>query len=119
MKFFQETTDWNEHGTPNHVYLFSDDKSKAFGYVKAGTEEVFKFKSPIRLDLRGRTFKAVPNSFGYEIPAEEVEGQVWTVKGSKGDEYKVTETRGEFACTCSGFRFRGGCKHVEAIRQKV
>lgn len=117
MKFYEETTKW-ETRTPNHIYLLSDDKSKAFAYVRSGTRDVFKFKSPIRLDLRGRTFKAVPNTFGYKIETEAVEGRVWTVKGSKGDEYRVSEERGEFKCTCSGFRFRGACRHVEDIRSK-
>lgn len=118
MKFYEETTKW-ETRTPNHTYLLSDDKSKAFAYVRAGTESVFKFKRPIKLDLRGRTFKAVPNTFGYKIEAEKVEGRVWTVKGSKGDEYKITELNGNYSCSCSGFRFRQSCRHVESIRQKV
>ena len=122
MKFYEETTKW-ETRTPNHTYLLSDDKSKAFAYVRAGTESVFKFKRPIKLDLRGRTFKAVPNTFGYKIEAEKVEGRVWTVKGSKGDEYKITELNGNYSCSCSGFRFRQDCRHVnrhvESIRQKV
>ena len=119
MKFYEETTKW-ETRTPNHTYLLSDDKSKAFAYVRAGTESVFKFKRPIKLDLRGRTFKAVPNTFGYKIEAEKVEGRVWTVKGSKGDEYKITERSGNLSCTCSGFRFRGDCRHIKdpSIRQK-
>ena len=121
MKFYEETTKWSDSNTANHTYLLSDDKSKAFAYVRAGTRDVFKFKRPIRLDLRGRTFKAVPNTFGYKIEAEEVEGRVWTVKGSKGDEYKITERSGNLSCTCSGFRFRGDCRHIKdpSIRQKV
>ena len=118
MKFYEETTKW-EVSTPNHTYLLSDDKSKAFAYVRAGTRTVFKFKAPLRLNLRGRTFKAVPNTFGYKIETEQVEGRVWTVKGSKGDEYQVSEHSGNFNCTCSGFRFRGQCRHVESIRQTV
>jgi uncharacterized Zn finger protein len=48
---------------------------------------------------------------------EEPEGRVWTVKGSKGDEYKVSELNGNWSCTCSGFKFRGKCKHEESVRQ--
>lgn len=114
MKFYEETTKW-EVSTPNHTYLLSDDKSKAFAYVRAGTRTVFKFKAPIRLDLRGRTFKAVPNSFGYQIEKEISGNPQWTVKGSKGDVYVVEKTDSGYTCTCSGFRFRGKCRHIETL----
>jgi uncharacterized Zn finger protein len=38
------------------------------------------------------------------------------VKGSKGDEYRITEVNGNLSCTCSGFRFRGDCRHVKSIQ---
>ena len=114
MKFFQETTKWSTNDTPNHIYLFSDDKSKAFGYVKAGTKDVIKFKSPIRFDLRGRTFKTVPNTFGYALEREVSTNPQWTVKGSKGDVYVVERTQNGLTCTCSGFKFRAKCKHVDS-----
>lgn len=115
MKFYEETTKW-ESSTPNHTYLLSDDKSRAFAYVRAGTQDVFKFKSPIRLDLRGRTFKAVPNTFGYTIEKEVTKNPQWQVKGSKGDVYIVEKTENSYTCTCSGFRFRGRCKHIESVQ---
>jgi hypothetical protein len=116
MKFYEETTKW-ETSTPNHTYLLSDDKSKAFAYVRAGTRAVFKFKAPIKLDLRGRTFKAVPNTFGYAIETEEVtKNPQWKIKGSKGDIYLVEKTDSGYNCTCSGFRFRGRCKHIESVQ---
>lgn len=37
----------------------------------------------------------------------------WTVKGSKGDIYTVTQIGTKWACTCSGFQFRRQCKHVK------
>lgn len=36
----------------------------------------------------------------------------WTVKGSKGNEYTVTQTGTKFHCTCPGFTFRHTCKHT-------
>lgn len=117
MKFFEETTKWTDSDTPNHTYLLSDNKSKAFGYVRAGTKAVFTFKRPIALDLRGRTFKAVPNTFGYTIKTEEVtKNPQWKIKGSKGDIYLVEKTDSGYTCTCSGFRFRAKCKHVESVQ---
>lgn len=118
MKFYQETTDYRDK-VANGVYLLSDDKTKMYAYVAPGQKSVKKFKNFIRIDTRGRKFTAVPNTYGFKIEEEQYEGRVWTVKGSKGDEYKVTESGGNFQCSCSGFRFRGACKHVESIRVAV
>ena len=37
----------------------------------------------------------------------------WTVSGSKGDQYTVTQNGTKWSCTCSGFQFRRTCKHVK------
>ena len=116
MKVFLETTKWSD-GYPNHVYFMNDSKSKMYAYVRAGTQEPFRFKKPIGIDLRGRKFVEVPNKWKFAVEEEKPKGRVWEVKGSKGDVYKVTESDGQLACTCSGFRFRGQCKHVEGIKQ--
>jgi hypothetical protein len=63
----------------------------------------------------GRKFKLNSVQFKTDIRPPEPEGRVWEVKGSKGDVYKVTELRGEWSCTCSGFRFRGDCKHIKGV----
>ena len=111
MKVLLETTEWDTK-TPNHVYFLDDSKSKMFAYVKFGTGEPFKFKNPIRIDTRGRKFREVPNTWGFSLKESEPEGRVVIVKGSKGDEYRVTEVNGAWSCTCSGFKFRGQCKHL-------
>ena len=60
---YVETTKWQEPGQPNHVYIFTEipknRTAKAIGYVRAGTKEVFKFKKPYTIDLKGRTFEAL------------------------------------------------------------
>lgn len=35
------------------------------------------------------------------------------VKGSKGQDYILTQTNNKWTCTCPGFEFRGNCKHVK------
>ena len=115
MKFFQETTKWPSD-TPNHTYLLSDDKSKMYAYVRVGTKDVFTFKNPIRIDARGRTFKAVENTFKYVMPEAVLsQNPQWKVKGSKGDVYLVERTEHGLTCSCSGFKFRGKCKHLSMI----
>jgi hypothetical protein len=49
-------------------------------------------------------------------PVDEPE-QVFSVTGSKGDPYIVTKKRGQWFCTCSGFGFRGKCRHVETAKE--
>ena len=119
MKFLQETTEWKEGIVSNHLYVMDDSKDKMLAYRQAGKKEFFKFKKPIKIDLRGRKFTEVKNTFGFKMEEEVPEGNVHKVVGSKGEEYIVTELRGEYSCTCSGFKFRGKCKHSEMIQNKV
>jgi flagellin-like hook-associated protein FlgL len=119
VKWFLEITDWKDT-TPNGVYLLDDSKTKMYAFRSHGGKGSIKvFKNPIKIDVRGRKFVVNPVQFKTKLKEEEPEGRVWTVKGSKGDEYRVTESGGNLSCTCSGFRFRGTCKHSESIRQTV
>tara|TARA_Y100001963_G_scaffold92730_1_gene127617 strand:- start:581 stop:922 length:342 start_codon:yes stop_codon:yes gene_type:complete len=38
------------------------------------------------------------------------------VKGSKGKTYKVTKQGDKWKCQCSGFQFRGKCKHITNLK---
>lgn len=115
MKWFVETTEWTDAKSDNHIYLLDDSKSKMFAYVKFGKGRPLKFKQPIRIDIRGRRFKVNPVQFKVDVEAEVPEGRVIEVVGSKGDVYKVTELRGDYSCSCSGFRFRSKCRHIEQL----
>ena len=112
MKVFVETTAW-ESTTPNHTYFMDDSKSKAYAYIPVGKTELFEFKSPLKLDVRGRKFREVANTVGF-FPRSELKlvGKSWKVVGSKGDEYTVSEEDGVLTCSCSGFKFRGQCRHT-------
>ena len=113
MKVFEEITAWDEN-TPNHTYFMDDSKSRAYAYIPVGGTELFEFKTPLKLDVRGRKFREVPNTVGF-APRNEVKTvtRSWTVTGSKGDSYTVTQEHGYLTCSCSGFKFRGKCRHTE------
>jgi hypothetical protein len=115
MKWFAETTDWPGATAHNHVYLLDDSKSKMFAYVKFGTGRPEKFSKPIRIDIRGRKFKVNPEQYQVDVEAEVPEGRVIEVQGSRGDVYQVTELGGKYSCTCSGFKFRGNCRHIQGV----
>jgi hypothetical protein len=62
MKVMLETTQWDTEGDCNHIYVFEDFKpssrqARAIAYVPHGTDPVQKFRTPLDIDLRGRTFK--------------------------------------------------------------
>ena len=113
MKFFRETTQW---AVPNHTYLLSTDKSKMYGYIKVSSGDTVTFKKPYKFDVRGRQFVEV-KELG-EI-ALEAQGETWKVDGSKGNSYIVQKIDNLYTCTCSGFKFRGDCKHVKQIEETV
>lgn len=118
MKWFAETTDYRDR-VANGIYLLDDSKSKMYAFKPRGTGEIKVFRNPIRIDVRGRKFVVNPVQFRTEVKEPEPEGRFWTVKGSKGDEYKVSEVNGNFSCTCSGFKFRAKCRHVDSIQAEV
>lgn len=106
---FLETTVW-DGPYPNHTYLLEGDR--AIAYIKVGTKEPFYFSKPIQLDKRGRKFQKLDkNPFG----KQETDPTLIEVKGSKGDTYYVDPVAA--TCTCSGFKFRGTCKHLKSLEK--
>ena len=114
MKWFAETTDYKD-SVPNGIYLLDDAKVKMYAFKAKGTGDIKVFKNPIKIETRGRKFVVNPVQFETTLKEPEPEGRVFEVKGSKGDVYKVTELNGNLSCSCSGFRFRGDCKHVKGL----
>lgn len=114
MKWFAETTDYRD-SVPNGIYLLDDSKSKMYAFTPSGAKNIKVFRNPIRIDVRGRKFKLNPVQFKTQLTEEAPEGRVIEVQGSKGDIYKVSELNGAWSCTCSGFKFRGDCKHIKSV----
>ena len=111
MKFYQETTTWAEP-FGNGIYLLDDAKTKMYAYIRPGSTEIKQFKTAIRIDTRGRKFVVLKNQPNFVIE-ETTNPERWEVTGSKGDLYIVTREEGVYNCTCSGFNFRGACRHVK------
>ena len=124
MKFFQETTQWDSPTAPNHIYYLSDDKSKMVGYIQQGTTVLKKFKQPIGISTKGRTFKVVAikgedDSVYFQSTPEFVPSNVIaTVTGSNGAVYTVSKNGSRYSCTCTGFQFRRKCKHTQEFDNK-
>ena len=119
MKFLQEITVWADPAIVNHLYVMTDSKDKMLAFKHASHADFKVFKAPIRIDTRGRKFKEVPNTFGFSLTEPEVEGREHKVTGSKGEVYTVIELEGKYSCSCSGFKFRGKCRHAEMIQNSL
>jgi hypothetical protein len=118
MKFYKETTDW-QNKISNHIYLLDDSKSKLYAYIKVGTTSVFTFHTPIPFSSRGRSFKEVKNTFDYQVPSKQDKVEKFTVTGSKGDKYIVSRDGNMLQCSCTGFKYRGKCKHIDQVKHKL
>lgn len=107
MEVVREITEWNvDFKQPNHDYLLDGDRILA--YRKWGEGPVIKLSGNQKLDRRYRKFIKLENHpFKME---KNVDPNVVEVKGSNGNVYYVNKELG--TCTCSGFKFRGQCKHL-------
>jgi len=107
MEAVREITVWKHHA-PNHTYLL--DGANLVAYIKNGTTEPFYFKNPIKgFSRSGRKFeKLKSNPFKVSVKSSLIE-----VMGSKGSVYYVDPD--SKTCTCSGFIFRGACKHIKDL----
>ena len=116
MIVLKETTEWNDN-TPNHIYFVSDNKSKLLAYIKSGTEEVLKLSVPIAFSTTRRKFVELKNTFGFN-GGEKSTNPTWKVEGSKGSIYIIEQTNNSYVCSCSGYKFRGKCKHIDEFLRK-
>ena len=108
MEAVKEITVWDNGTTANHTYLLDGDKMVA--YIKAGDTTPFYFKNPIKgFSKSGRKFEKLKvNPFKVKEKSTLVE-----VQGSKGAIYYVDPEAK--TCTCSGYTFRGACKHTKDL----
>jgi hypothetical protein len=63
IKVYQETTAFTDGEGGNHVYIFNERISgrsaTAIAYIPRGQTNVHKFRTPMKLDLKGRTFEEI------------------------------------------------------------
>lgn len=113
MEALKEITEWAvDFRQPNHTYLF--DGEKALAYIQWHEGAPIYFNRPTKINRRGRKFvKADIGLFGSIQP----KSNLIEFTGSAGGTYYVdAEAR---SCTCPGYNFRGRCKHLEKVVNKL
>jgi predicted nucleic acid-binding Zn finger protein len=115
LEILKETTVWSDGSNANHTYLL--EGTKIVAYAKFGGDEVQVLKTQIKIDKRYRTFVKTKH-FGLEkfIKKTPIKSNTRVFKVvSKTKEYFVELSDYNYTCTCTGFNFRGKCKHITAV----
>jgi len=118
LEILKETTVWSDGSNANHTYLL--DGTKIVAYAKYSDNTVQVLKSQIKIDKRYRTFVKTKHP-GLEKLIKNTtlksNTRVFKVQ-SKEKEYFVELSDYNYSCTCTGFNFRGKCKHIDAVAKK-
>ena len=121
---YKEVTEWEGEfsKTRNHTYLF-DGKNKALAYAKDGDAEIFVFHTPLTIDTRRRKFVKVKHknldTFAKTIQIKPKSNYpYWTVNSESGNTYTVELIDGKYQCNCTGYSYRGSCKHSKSVAEK-
>jgi hypothetical protein len=119
LEILKETTVWSDGSNANHTYLL--DGTKIIAYAKSSDNSVQVLRTQIKIDKRYRTFVKTKH-FGLQnliksTPAKS-NTRVFKVQ-SKTKEYFVELSDYNYTCTCTGFNFRGKCKHITAVVEKL
>jgi len=118
-EILQETTEWaGQVGACNHTYLL-DNQGKILAYVKQGQSKVEVLRTPLKIDKRYRTFVRVKHpALSRVIQKSNPDTRIFKiVSGEK--EYFVEKTESKYTCTCTGYNFRGKCKHIDGVVAKL
>ena len=118
LEILKETTVWSDGSNANHTYLL--DGTKIIAYAKYSDNSVQVLRTQIKIDKRYRTFIKAKH-FGLEniIKSSPTKSNIRVFKvKSKEKEYFVELSDYNYTCTCTGFNFRGKCKHIDAVAKK-
>jgi len=108
ITILRETTDWDYGG-----YYHVNAKGHLVGYQ--GVQQDYKeFSEPMkRFSKSGRKFEVSGTR------EDSDNSQTWQIKGSSGRTYTVGDYGGLIKCNCSGFTYRGKCKHVTDVTRRL
>lgn len=94
----------------NHTYLL--DGTKMVAFVPVGERLAKYFKSPIEFSRRGRQFVLGDRKL---FAKTVVKSNLVKVLGSKPGTFYFIDPEKE-TCSCSGFMYRGHCKHWDKYK---
>ena len=116
MQILKEVTEWDiDYPIINKIYLL-DLKDNIIAYTNSDNT-IIQLKSPIKLAKRRRKFIKV-NHVGLSKLIQKNKDNTRLFKVNSGDKEYIVSLDNEtdnMTCTCTGFTFRGKCKHIDAV----
>ena len=118
LEILKETTVWSDGSNANHTYLL--EGSKIIAYAKFGGNDIQELRTQIKIDKRYRTFVKTKHSGLQKFIKKTIPKLNTSVfKVTSGEkEYFVELSDYNYTCTCTGYNFRGKCKHITAVAEK-
>ena len=120
-EILRETTTWStDYSVCNHTYLLGSG-NRVIAYINANNGLLIQPKTQLKIDKRYRTFVRDNHPELIKLQKSLIKNsdiRIFKVK-SKEKEYTVTKSVTSFTCSCTGFNFRGKCKHVDAVAKKL
>ena len=120
MQILKEVTEWDiDYPIINKIYLL-DLKDNIIAYTNSDNT-ITQLKSPIKLDKRRRKFIKV-NHVGLSKLIQKNKDNTRLFKVNSGDKEYIVSLDNEtdnMSCTCTGFTFRGKCKHIDYVRNTL
>jgi hypothetical protein len=120
LEILKEITVWNSREQPNHTYLLGDS-GRIIAYAPDHGNKIIVLKSQMKIDKRYRKFVKTnhPGLSKFLSNHKSEPGVRKFEVQSKDKKYIVSLREEEYSCTCTGFTFRGQCKHINAVAEKL
>ena len=113
IRILRETTGVKDGFTYHpHLYYVNDADKLVWFQVADYSRGLDKYTVPKKFYRSGRKFEKIG-----EIEEEKDTANTVEFTGTKGDKYTVDLD--ENTCTCKGYQFRGGGKHIDQALEQV
>lgn len=118
-EILREVSDWKVDYPCSHTYLLNGDKIVA--YIKEGDDEINIIKSNLKIDKRYRKFIKIKHDLLQQLIPKEKDNNLRIFNVLSKDKTYVVELnikKDRYRCNCTGFTYRGKCKHIDAVAKK-
>lgn len=118
MQILKEITEWDiDYPIINKIYLL-DLKDNIIAYTNSDNT-IIQLQNPIKLDKRRRKFIKVNHTGLSKLIKKDNNNRIFKVNSGDKEYIVSLDNDNRLSCTCTGFTFRGNCKHIKAVENTL